>query len=588
MNTRKLWLVKPKKLHTVLGLLSAVLSLAINLPVCASEQTKHNQKNIPVSCPIEAEERDNLEPGLAFANKQLYEAGIFFGEKKYVDATRLLKEALDKESKLTTKDSRPDLIAYWLADCHYLQAHYDDAEAMYLKAESYLKADDQSAKNKALELAILRGQLACLNHLKKNTEAEAVADRCVKLTKEIFGGGNINYGWSLLAHSEFLTKIGKTKESDTDFQHAICIFRKHNLDRLAKEQGIACPITCLKDQSKEKIRTNIWKLVFGTTNEKALPEDLFEDKSDAQTTFCQADYGFPTALALQKHAPGYVWADPSKEASGVIVCVHGLGLHHLSYDSFAREMVKDGFIVIAFDVRGFGSYLNSQGQEKLDLDGCVQDMKAIVTVLRQDYSDQPFFMLGESMGGAIVLRLCALYPDLLDGLVCSVPAAKRYKAGTTALTVALHYVSDPNKPFAIGRKVVAQSTKKTTERERWQSDPASKLELTPKELLSFQRFMNDNSIYARKILHTPVILFQGNEDRLVKKTGTYDLFEAIATKQKTLVVIGGAEHLIFEASQFKDDITTGVTGWLKAHGARCEYVPEEPKGKTAASTKARE
>jgi alpha-beta hydrolase superfamily lysophospholipase len=73
-----------------------------------------------------------------------------------------------------------------------------------------------------------------------------------------------------------------------------------------------------------------------------------------------------------------------------------------------------------------------------------------------------------------------------------------------------------------------------------------------------------------------------------KKTGTYDLFEAIATKQKTLVVIGGAEHLIFEASQFKDDITTGVTGWLKAHGARCEYVPEEPKGKTTGSTKARE
>jgi hypothetical protein len=108
---------------------------------------------------------------------------------------------------------------------------------------------------------------------------------------------------SLLSHSEFLTKIGKTKESDVDFQHAICIFRKHNLDRLTREQGIACPVTCLKDQSKEKVRTNIWKLVFGTTNEKALPEDLFEDKADAITSFCQADYGFPHRPCTAKACP---------------------------------------------------------------------------------------------------------------------------------------------------------------------------------------------------------------------------------------------------------------------------------------------
>ena len=519
-------------------------------------------------------------------DKALKDAGAFLCEKKYAEAAKLIRDCLEREKK-QSGEVRAELLHYWLADCLYMMSRYDEAAQDYEKGLVLLSARKASAgkltdKERALNLACLRGKAACLSSVKNYAAAEPYLHDLSALTKEIFGGGNINYGWSLLNESENLAKLGKTKESQEHFRHAIYLFRKCNMDRIMSEYGIKSAIAKESETGKEVMRKRIWRLVFGTTNKKEMPTDLMEDNKNAMVNFCDGDFGLPNSLTVQSEAPGWVWINPHREPAGIIICVHGLGLHHRSFDSFARQMIKEGFIVIAFDVRGFGSYLSSQGQEKLDLDACVNDLKDVVSEIKGDYKDQPLFMLGESMGGAIALRFAAKFPELTDGVVCAVPASKRYKAGTTALTVALHYVSDPNRPFAIGKKVVEQSTSRSSERQKWKQDPSSRLELTPKELLAFQKFMNENTFYAKKITHTPVIVFQGDEDRLVKKSSTYALFDALATKQKTLVVIGGAEHLIFEAPRFKEDITSGIVGWLQAHGARCEYLPPEfsPKRKT--------
>lgn len=83
--------------------------------------------------------------------------------------------------------------------------------------------------------------------------------------------------------------------------------------------------------------------------------------------------------------------------------------------------------------------------------------------------------------------------------------------------------------------------------------------------MRFDSFMDHTTTSARAIKTTPVILFQGDDDRLVKKEGTLRLFEELSTPEKTLVLLGKTEHLIFEAGQFKDDITIGVLGWMRSH-----------------------
>ena len=245
-------------------------------------------------------------------------------------------------------------------------------------------------------------------------------------------------------------------------------------------------------------------------------------------------------------------------------------MHHRSYESFAKRIQKEGVTTVSFDVRGFGSYLDARGHDRLNMEDCVSDLENLVGVLRKDNPKVPLFLLGESMGGAIVMRLAARKGKLIDGLICSVPSGSRYQSHRQALSVGLHFLRNKNRPFDIGTRIVNQATSECQLRESWSSDPSSRLRLSPQELLEFQHFMDKNVDFAKQITDTPVIIFQGDDDKLVKKTGTYDLFESVANPKKTLVMLGETEHLIFEAGQFKEDVTMGVLGWMSAHSQRPE------------------
>jgi alpha-beta hydrolase superfamily lysophospholipase len=274
--------------------------------------------------------------------------------------------------------------------------------------------------------------------------------------------------------------------------------------------------------------------------------------------------------------------DPSGDFKAMVICVHGLGLEHKSFASFAERIAPEGFVTVAFDVRGFGSYAQTKGKEHIDMDGCISDLRTVVSLLRRDNPNMPLFLLGESMGGAIALRLTAEAPNLIDGLICSVPSGSRYKAKRTAFKVALLYLSNRNKPYNVGEGVVKQATAQQSVREEWTTDPAARLKLSPRELLQFQRFMDQNPKYAKLIKVTPTVILQGDDDRLVKKKGNFDLFEALPCDDKAMILVGHTEHLIFEAGQFRDGLAMGVVGWMQSHMPVCQIAP----GKEAMSPQA--
>ncbi len=228
-------------------------------------------------------------------------------------------------------------------------------------------------------------------------------------------------------------------------------------------------------------------------------------------------------------------------------------------------MAKLGIATYAIDVRGFGSWMEAKGRERVDFEGCLQDMKATLKVIHRANPGHPVFVLGESMGGAIALRTAALYPDLLDGLISSVPAGDRFQQKRTAFKVALHMLEGPNRQFNVGQRVIERATQKPELREAWGKDPLARLNLSPHELIQFQMFMNQNHESAHEIKNTPVLIIQGCQDRLVHPEGTVELYNELATPDRQLELISKAEHLIFEENQFTDDQVNLVSGWISKH-----------------------
>lgn len=96
------------------------------------------------------------------------------------------------------------------------------------------------------------------------------------------------------------------------------------------------------------------------------------------------------------------WGDA---AAPVLVLVHGLRDHARSWDWVAAPL-SQRFHVIAVDLRGHG---DSDWAASYNLHDYVRDLAAIITAL--DLSD--IHLVGHSLGGHIVLRYAATYPEKL-------------------------------------------------------------------------------------------------------------------------------------------------------------------------------
>ena len=265
------------------------------------------------------------------------------------------------------------------------------------------------------------------------------------------------------------------------------------------------------------------------------------------------------------NAPCLAWLPQEGKPRAVLLCVHGLGLHNGTYEPFGKKMSSYGYAVYAIDVRGFGSWMACEGRKKVDFSSCLEDVRTTLKVMRRAHRTLPVFLLGESMGGAIALRACAMYPDLVDGLISSVPASDRFKQHRTTFKVALHLFKSPDKPINVGEGVVKQATKDPELRKDWINDPLARMNLSPRELIQFDRFMKGNHKFARKIVDKPVLVVQGSKDKLVKPKGTMEVFNKLRTKDKKFVLIPQAEHLIFEENQFSENELRILDNWLKEH-----------------------
>jgi len=271
-------------------------------------------------------------------------------------------------------------------------------------------------------------------------------------------------------------------------------------------------------------------------------------------------------IRLKIVVPCRAWVPKNVQPKAVLLCVHGLGLNSASYNDFGQQMQKAGIGVFAVDVRGFGTWIKFKGKATCNFKSCISDVKQALQVLHVAYPDKPIFLLGESMGGAIALRVAAEHQELIDGLLSSVPSGDRFHTKKNELNVALHLVTlRGNKPLDVGTKVVEEATTNSAMRAKWEDDPLDRLQLSSKELMQFQKFMNENHQTAKEIDKTPVLFLVGLDDKLVKPQGTVELYNEIPAQDKKLITIKHSQHLIFELHKISPELQGVLVNWLLTH-----------------------
>jgi alpha-beta hydrolase superfamily lysophospholipase len=128
--------------------------------------------------------------------------------------------------------------------------------------------------------------------------------------------------------------------------------------------------------------------------------------------------GDGTRLPLREWAAEGPYQDHPR---AVIVALHGMSDYSHAFEMPAKLWARQGITTLAYDQRGFGAGPNrglwaGGAVMRRDLDECVAAARAC-------FAGVPVFVLGESMGGAVVLTaLASADPPRVDGAILVAPA----------------------------------------------------------------------------------------------------------------------------------------------------------------------
>ncbi len=193
----------------------------------------------------------------------------------------------------------------------------------------------------------------------------------------------------------------------------------------------------------------------------------------------------------------------------------------------------------------------------------MSDVEAALRELHKAYPGVPVFLIGESMGGGIALQATSRNPQLVSGLVCSVPSGDRYAKLSSELIVGTRYLEDKNKPIDVTTEVVDRTTANPKLRKEWANESTNRMKLSPKELKQFTDFMKGNEDAAALVDKTPTLMLAGFKDKLVKPEGTISLFNNLSVQDKLLMVAGDGEHLLLEENQMTEQLEQLVIDWIR-------------------------
>lgn len=464
-------------------------------------------------------------------------AGNFAAAIRYLNQSRDLFSQQD-----ATNGLRRILVAKRLADCRYKNDELKAALDLYQDALS--QCNELKGCPEVLKEEILEALIGCQVEVKNYADAERNGLILVDATRNRLKddpSAILNVAWSMIQLSDVYRLSGQE-------------------DKLTAFRKVLRPFL----QALVEMRMNVAAQGMIPPQE-VMAAQLREHYIVALRPKVPADIVWAACEFRERTLPVIGWKNATPGAPvAAIICIHGLGLENRAFFKAAEEFNKRGYIVYALDVRGFGSWSQTRGFEDIDYEQTIADISAVAQLLKAKTPGLHVFVLGESMGGAIALRAGAALGDQIDGVISSVPSAERFQAKRMALQTALHFIVDPRRNFDVGY-VADLATSKQQVQMLWKNDPKARLRLTPIELTEFAVFMRRTKPQCEKLTKLPVLVAQGLGDRLVKPEGTFALFDAVASPDKTLLIAGLSEHLMFESPAPDPILMDTVDSWIKHH-----------------------
>jgi len=253
---------------------------------------------------------------------------------------------------------------------------------------------------------------------------------------------------------------------------------------------------------------------------------------------------------------------PEAPARAVLVNLHGLGDHSALYPAVVERFTSSGFAVHSPDLRGNGrspgqrGYISRWGVFR-------EDLRRFLAVVGAEEPGLPVFLLGNSLGGLIVLEYVLEYPEGLQGVIAASPPLG--SLGIPAPLLALGRVMSRVLPrFALRTGMdLSGLARDPTVIETVAGDPLFHRWGTARlsvEVAGAVARVHEGAPH----FPLPVLLLHGNADRMVLPDGTRAIMRRLGQADRQLLEYPEGFHALF-ADIGGDQVLADVERWIEAH-----------------------
>jgi alpha-beta hydrolase superfamily lysophospholipase len=258
------------------------------------------------------------------------------------------------------------------------------------------------------------------------------------------------------------------------------------------------------------------------------------------------------------------WLPAGQPGRAVLVNLHGLGDHSGLYPALAQYFPPRGIALYAFDLRGNGrspgqrAYLRNWGEFRSDL-------HSFLDRVRSSEPGLPVFLLGNSLGGLIVLDYVMHHPGAVAGVIAAAPPLG--KLGVPPILMALGRLLSrvfPRFSLQVGMDLSGLARDPSVV-QTVLSDPLFHRRGTARlstEVTAAIARVQDQA----EALSVPILILHGSDDRMVPPDGSREFFGKLRHPDREFREYPGAYHGLF-ADYGSEQVLADLGRWLASHGA---------------------
>ena len=254
---------------------------------------------------------------------------------------------------------------------------------------------------------------------------------------------------------------------------------------------------------------------------------------------------------------------PEGDYKAVLVIVHGYAEHSGRYDHVARFFCQQGIACAALDHRSHGKSSGKDTEIK-NFEYFLDDLETFISRVKEQLGDKPLFILGHSMGGAILSYFAISHKPAVKGLIFSGAAVKLsddFSPALLSLTSFLGKIFPRMKLIKLDGNSVSRDPKVV---ELYNSDPLNYRGGIPARTgAEMNRATQFIQAHMQEI-NQPILIMFGSEDKLADPAGSKKLYELASSEDKTMKEYEGLYHEILNEPE-KEQVMADILVWIEKH-----------------------